>query len=183
MRGIRGALAIGEGTLSAAEFTMDRSVAGGGPVHESRSLLSAPSTPRLTRGNRSLSHRQRGRCHFIRREGLPLLPSGAEAPRPCGRTSCSGSIGAACCWMRSVPTWMMKGAKATGLRCMQCSQTTQHQGVPRRSCSRVGRGGSSFIRRGWRYSPRQSPLLRHQHGNATRGLLRKRSPCSVEQSL
>jgi hypothetical protein len=45
----------------------------------------------------------------------------------------------------SGPHLMMNGTNATGMRCMQYSQTTQHQGVPRRSCSRVGRGGSDFM--------------------------------------
>ena len=94
MRGIRGALAIGDGTLSAAEFTMDRSVACGGPVHESRSLLSAPSTLRLTRGNRSLSHRQRGRCHFIRREGLPS-DTAARPARVLQSRALASALGAA----------------------------------------------------------------------------------------
>ena len=42
----------------------------------------------------------------------------------------------------SGPHRMMKDTNAMGERCRQCSHTTQHQGVPRRSCSSVGRGGS-----------------------------------------
>jgi hypothetical protein len=30
------------------------------------------------------------------------------------------------------PHLMIKGTKATGFRCMQCSQTTQHHSVPQR---------------------------------------------------
>jgi hypothetical protein len=72
----------------------------------------------------------------------PCPPTmGAAKPRPCGSTWCSGQIGAACRSTHPAPHLMMKGTKASGLRCMQCSHTTQHQGVPRRSCSSVGRGG------------------------------------------
>jgi hypothetical protein len=40
---------------------------------------------------------------------------------------------------------MMNGTNATGVRCIQCSQTTQHHGVRRRSCASVGRGASVFM--------------------------------------
>ena len=56
----------------------------------------------------------------------------------------------------SGPHRMIKGTNATGLRCMQYSHTTQHHGVPRRSCSSVRQGVSVFIRRVWRYSRRQN---------------------------
>jgi hypothetical protein len=40
---------------------------------------------------------------------------------------------------------MMNGVKATGFRCRQLSQTTQHHGQSRRSCSRVGAGRWGFM--------------------------------------
>jgi hypothetical protein len=42
-------------------------------------------------------------------------------PRPEVRISCSAPIGEACRFEASGPHLMMKGAKATGLRCVQCS--------------------------------------------------------------
>jgi len=39
----------------------------------------------------------------------------------------------------------MNDTNATGVRCRHFSQTTQHHGVPRRSCSRVGAAGAVFM--------------------------------------
>jgi hypothetical protein len=49
---------------------------------------------------------------------------------------------------------MISGTNATGRRCKQRSQTTQHHGWPLRSCSRVGAGGAGFM-------PQRSLYLRH----------------------
>jgi len=45
----------------------------------------------------------------------------------------------------SGPQRIISGTKATGRRCRQRSQTTQHHGWPRRSCSSVGAGGAGFM--------------------------------------
>jgi hypothetical protein len=58
----------------------------------------------------------------------------------------------------SGPKRMMNGVKATGLRCRQRSQTTQHHGQSRRSCSRVGAGGWGFMhQRIARFVPAEQP--------------------------
>jgi hypothetical protein len=57
----------------------------------------------------------------------------------------------------SDPHLMMTGTKATGLRCMRCSHTTQHHGVPRRSCSRVGVGGRSMFSSLTLFEPAEQP--------------------------
>jgi hypothetical protein len=81
--------------------------------------------------------------------------SGAAEPRPCDHLvrraeRRSRSLDA------SGPHRKMNGTNATGLQCTQSSQTTQHQGVPRRSCSSVGLGGVGFM-------PQPSPdLLRRE---------------------
>jgi hypothetical protein len=52
----------------------------------------------------------------------------------------------------SGPHRMINGTKVIGVRCRHPSQTTQHHGVPRRSCSSVGLGGVGFM-------PQPSPDL------------------------
>jgi hypothetical protein len=45
----------------------------------------------------------------------------------------------------SEPQRIISGTNASGRRCRQRSQTTQHHGWPRRSCSSVGAGVTGFM--------------------------------------
>jgi hypothetical protein len=46
---------------------------------------------------------------------------------------------------------MISGTNATGLRCMQCSQTTQHHGVPGEAARGLDVEAPASCRREWRY--------------------------------